>query len=52
MRKRRQVRDGRGRVWTVRRIHQTEAEDADFEFWYHGMTPAERVLAVYEASPA
>src|SRR5687768_5948306 len=39
-----------GKEWTIRRVRHEDAEEADFRFWYEGMTPAERVEAVGEAT--
>lgn len=41
--------DRGGRRWTVRRVRREDAEDADFDFWFDGMTPEERVMAVHDA---
>jgi hypothetical protein len=38
--------DRHGRVWEARVLTQEEEEEADFLFWYEGMTPEERVRAV------
>ena len=35
-----------GRPWTLSKVRWEEAEDADFRFWYEGLTPEERVAAV------
>lgn len=40
--------DRHGRVWTGTVVCEDEAEEADFRFWYEGMTPEERVAAVEE----
>src|SRR5581483_12020690 len=42
------VRRG-GRLWTVRRVPRAEAVEADFRFWYEGLTAEERVEAVEAA---
>jgi hypothetical protein len=39
----------RGKLWTVRKVREEAAEEADFRFWYDGLTPEERVAAVGEA---
>jgi len=36
----------RGRVWTVARIRKSAADEADFRFWYDGLTPEQRVEVV------
>ena len=41
--------DRRGRTWTISRVPANEADEEDFRFWFDGLTPDERVLAVYEA---
>lgn len=46
MEKRGQAVDRHGRVWTATIVPQAEAEEADFRFWYEGLTPTERVKAV------
>lgn len=38
--------DRHGRVWEARVLDQEEQEEADFVFWYEGMTPEDRVRAV------
>jgi hypothetical protein len=38
-----------GRIWTIARVPRAEAEERDFEFWFEGMTPEERVAAVADA---
>lgn len=38
-----------GEEWTIRRLHNSEQEDADFEFWFQ-MTPEQRVMAVAECT--
>jgi hypothetical protein len=43
-----QAVDRWGRVWEARIIPHEEAEEEDFRFWYEGLTPEERVLAVEE----
>src|SRR5438552_1672968 len=44
-----QVVRARGRVWTVARIRKSAADEADFRFWYDGLSPEQRVQAVGEA---
>src|SRR2546426_12126366 len=39
----------RGRAWTVAKIRKSAADEADFRFWYDGLTPEQRVEAVGEA---
>jgi hypothetical protein len=39
----------RGRTWIVQRVPRDDAEDVDFDFWFEGLTPEERVEAVHEA---
>jgi hypothetical protein len=46
MEKRGQATDRHGRVWTATVVSQDDAEEADFRFWYEGLTPEERVNAV------
>ena len=41
--------DRHGRTWTIARIPADNAGQEDFRFWFDGLTPDERVLAVYEA---
>lgn len=41
--------DRRGRTWTISKIPSEKAEEADFQFWYDGLTPEERVEAVADA---
>jgi hypothetical protein len=41
-----QARDRHGRVWTASVLLETEAEEADFRFWYDDLTPEQRVRAV------
>ena len=38
-----------GKRWTIKKVHRRDAERADFEFWYDGLTPGQRVAAVGEA---
>ncbi|SRR6266571_9020319 len=49
MPERKQITDGRGRTWTVVKVRWEEAEAEDFQFWYEGLTPEERVEAVADA---
>jgi hypothetical protein len=46
MEKRGQAMDRRGRIWSAHVVHQDEADEADFRFWYEGMTSEDRVRAV------
>jgi len=48
MTERRRVVDGRGRTWLVSKVPWQEAAKEDFRFWYEGLTPEERVMAVAE----
>ena len=48
MERRGQATDRYGRVWTPTVVSEDEAEEADFRFWYYGLSPEERVLAVEE----
>jgi hypothetical protein len=48
MEKRGQAVDRHGRVWTATVVSEAEAEEADFRFWYEGLTPEERVNAVQD----
>lgn len=48
MERRGQATDGYGSVWTATVVAEDEAEEADFRFWYEGLSPEERVLAVEE----
>lgn len=38
-----------GRTWTLSKIRLEDAEDEDIRFWYEGLTPEQRVDAVYDA---
>src|SRR3990172_907131 len=49
MAERERVIDGRGRTWTVSKVRWDEAAEEDFQFWYEGLTPEERVEAVADA---
>ncbi|MBK8977826.1 MAG: hypothetical protein IPM29_18105 [Planctomycetes bacterium] len=44
-----QIVERAGRRWVVRRVRIEEQDDADFEFWFDGLTPEQRVEAVHEA---
>jgi hypothetical protein len=46
--KRSEVRDRRGRVWTVSVVPTVEADEEDFRFWYEELTPGQRVDLVDE----
>ena len=46
--KRSEVRDRRGRVWTVSVVPKAEAEEEDFRLWYEELTPSQRVDLVSE----
>lgn len=46
MEKRGQAIDRHGRVWEGRVVRKSEADQADFDYWFEGMSPEERVLAV------
>ena len=46
--KRSELRDRRGRVWTVSVVPKAEAEEEDFRFWYEELTPGQRVDLVSE----
>ena len=46
MERRGQAVDRHGRTWTGAIVHKSEAAAEDFRFWFVGMTPEERVLAV------
>ena len=48
MQQRGQATDRYGRSWTATVVTEAEAEEADFRFWYEGLTPAERVNAVQD----
>jgi hypothetical protein len=48
MEKRGQAVYPHGRVWTATVVSEAEAEEADFRFWYEGLTPEERVNAVQD----
>ena len=38
-----------GRTWTMEKVRWEDAEEEDFRFWYEGLTPKQRLEAVYEA---
>ena len=46
--KRSEVRDRRGRTWTVSVVPKAEAEEEDFRFWYEELSPGQRVDLVHE----
>jgi hypothetical protein len=48
MEQRGQAKDRHGRTWTATVVSEEEAEEADFRFWYEGLTPEERVNAVQD----
>jgi hypothetical protein len=48
MEQRGQARDRHNRTWTATVISEAEAEEADFRFWYDGLSPEERVNAVQD----
>lgn len=48
MKRRGQAVDRHGKTWTATVVTEAEAEEADFRFWYEGLTPAERVDAVQD----
>lgn len=48
---RRLVTDDRGGVWTVVKVQRKEAAEADFRFWYDGLTPEQRVEARFGGVP-
>lgn len=37
-----------GKVLTIRKVHETETDKEDVRFWYLGMTPEQRIVAVAE----
>src|SRR3990172_10957041 len=49
MAERKRVIDGRGRTWTISKVGWDEAAEEDFQFWYEGLTPEERVEAAGDA---
>ena len=46
MERRGQAVDRHGRTWIGAIVHKSEAAAEDFRFWFDGMTPEERVVAV------
>jgi len=50
MEKRGEAKDRHGRTWTAVVVTQDEAEEADFRFWYEGLSPEERVNAVQDCT--
>jgi hypothetical protein len=44
-----QVIERNGRKWIAAKVRWEEGEEADFRFWYDGLTPEQRVAAVAEA---
>ena len=46
MAKERVAADRQGKNWTVSKVRWEEAERADFNFWYEGLTPDQRVQTV------
>ena len=48
MEQRGQAEDRHGRIWTATVLSEPEAEEADFRFWYEGLSAVERVNAVEE----
>jgi hypothetical protein len=48
MERRGQAVDRHNRVWTATVVSEGEAEEADFQFWYEGLSPEERVNAVQD----
>jgi hypothetical protein len=38
-----------GRTWTLSKVPLKDGEEEDFRFWYEGLTPEQRVDAVYDA---
>ena len=48
MEKRGTAVDRWGRTWEARIVPHEEAEEEDFRFWYEGLTPEQRVVAVEE----
>jgi len=50
MKQRGQAVDRHGRTWTATVVSEAEAEaeEADFRFWYEGLSPEERVNAVQD----
>jgi hypothetical protein len=48
MERRGQATDRHNRTWTATVVSEAEAEEADFRFWYEGLSPEERVNAVQD----
>jgi len=48
MERRGQATDRHNRTWTAVVVSEDEAEEADFQFWYEGLSPEERVSAVQD----
>ena len=48
MEQRGQAKDHHGRTWTATVLSEDETEEADFRFWYDGLSPEERVNAVQD----
>jgi len=48
MEKRGEARDRTGRTWSAVVLKMDEAEARDFDFWFDGLSPEERVDAVDE----
>ena len=49
MKQQMRARDRQGRIWTVKKIRKRDAAEADFRFWYDGLTGEQRVEVVAEA---
>ena len=45
----RKVLKRNGLAWTLSKVRLKDAEEEDFRFWYEGLTPEQRVKAVYDA---
>lgn len=48
MEERGKAKDQYGRIWKAKIVPIAEAEEADFRFWFEGLSPEERVNAVDE----
>ena len=48
MERRGQAVDRHNRVWPATVVSKAEVEEADFQFWYEGLSPEERVNAVQD----
>lgn len=48
MERRGEAVDRHNRTWTATVVSEAEAEEADFRFWYEGLSPEERVNAVQD----